>query len=78
MNVSTQDLMRLKERIDRAKTERSRLEGELRSLESRMKEEFGTADPDKIQVKVAALRKEAEKLRKQVEDGVKEIEEGLK
>lgn len=75
--TTTQDLLRLKEKIEDAKTRRSRLEGEKKALETQMEEAFGTADPEKIQAKVGVLRKEAAKLREQVETGVKEIEEEL-
>jgi len=65
-----QELLRLKDHIDTAKTEKARVEGELNAIKKTMKEEFGTDDPKKIQTKVTALRDQVGRLRLQITEGL--------
>jgi len=72
-----QELLRLKDRIETAKTEKARVEGELNAIKKTMTDEFGTADPKKILVKVNALREQVGRLRKQITEGMEVLREEL-
>ena len=72
-----QELFRLKDRIETAKTEKARVEGELNAIKKTMKDEFGTDDPKKIQTKVTALRDQVGRLREQITEGLAVLREEL-
>lgn len=65
-----QELLKLKDRIEQAKAEKNRVEGELNAIRKTMTDEFGTSEPRKIQAKVDALRDQAAGLRAQIEEGI--------
>ena len=65
-----QELLRLKDRIETAKTEKARVEGELNAIKKTMADEFGTSDPKKIQVKVNGLREQVGRLQVQITEGL--------
>ena len=64
------ELLAMKQRIETAKTEKARVEGELNAIKKTMKDEFGTDDPKKIQTKVTALRDQVGRLRMQITEGL--------
>jgi predicted nucleic acid-binding Zn-ribbon protein len=64
------ELLALQKRIESAKEEKSRIEGELSSLLKRLKEEFGSDDVAQVEKKVEAMKQQAARLRKQVEEGL--------
>ncbi|MDD5038105.1 MAG: hypothetical protein PHN78_02165 [Dehalococcoidales bacterium] len=64
------ELLALQKRIEEAKSEKSRIEGELTSLLKRMKEEFGSDDAAQMEKKIEAMKQQAARLRKQVEEGL--------
>jgi len=72
-----QELLRLKDRIETAKTEKARIEGELNAIKKTMADEFGTDDPKKIQTKVTALRDQVGRLREQITEGMEVLREEL-
>ena len=70
-NESTvNELLTLQKRIEEAKSEKARIEGELSSLLKRLKEEFGSDDVTQVEKKVEAMKQQASRLRKQVEEGL--------
>ena len=79
MKNETDELLRMKDKIENQKTEKARVEGELRQLQSTMKDEFGTDDPKQIQVKMEGLKRQVAQLRVQINGGMatlrKELEE---
>jgi len=70
MKNETDELLRMKDKIDSQKTEKARVEGELRQLQSTMKEEWGTDNPQEIQVKMGGLKRQAANLRVQINEGM--------
>ena len=77
MKNETNELLRMKDKIENAKTEKARVEGELRQIQSTMKEEFGTDNPKQIQVKMEGLKQQAERLREQIVDGMDTLKKEL-
>ena len=77
MKNEANELLRMKEKIENQKTEKARVEGELRQLQSTMKEEFGTDNPKQIKVKMEGLKQQAEKLREQIIDGMGTLKKEL-
>ena len=76
-NDNVNELLRLKNSIERIKAEKNRIEGELRQLSKAMQDEFGTDNPKEIQTKLGALRKQAESLRAQISKGLEGLKEEL-
>ena len=64
------ELLALQKRIEDAKSEKSRIEGELSSLLKRLKEEFGSDDVAQVEKRVEAMKQQAARLRKQIEEGL--------
>ena len=77
MKNEANELLRMKQKIDSQKTEKARVEGELRQIQSTMKEEFGTDNPKQIQVKMEGLKQQAERLREQIVDGMATLKKEL-
>ena len=69
-DTTVNELLALQKRIEDAKSEKSRIEGELTSLLKRLKEEFGSDDVVQVEKKIEAMKQQASRLRKQVEDGL--------
>ncbi len=67
---TVQELLTLQKKIEDAKSEKSRIEGELTSLLKRLKEEFGSDDVAQVEKKIEAMKQQASRLRKQIEDGL--------
>jgi predicted nucleic acid-binding Zn-ribbon protein len=71
------ELLTLQKRIENAKGEKARIEGELFSLLKRLKEEFGSDDTAQVEKKVEAMKQQAARLRKQVEEGLVVLREEM-
>ena len=69
-DATVNELLALQKKIEDAKSEKSRIEGELTSLLKRLKEEFGSDDVAQVEKKVEAMKQQASRLRKQIEDGL--------
>lgn len=76
-NDNVNELMRLKNSIEKTKAEKNRIEGELRQLSKAMIDEFGTDKPKDIQTKIDGLQKQAETLRAQIEKGLEGLRKEL-
>ena len=70
-----QDLLRMKQKIDKAKTEKAQAEGALSQLHSRLETEFGIKDPAKAEARLDELEAEAAELEKKIQAQMKELEE---
>ena len=70
-----QELLDLKEQIERAKQEKSKEEGRLESLMERLKKEHDIDDLDTATKKVEELDKDIEELEKKFEDGFTKLKE---
>lgn len=64
------ELLRLQKQIEEAKSEKARMEGELKSLHKRLAEDFGSDDIAEVKRKVESMRLQAAKLHRQVQDGL--------
>ena len=74
---TTNELLRLKRKIEDAKAEKNRIEGELRSLAKAMLEEFGTDKVAEVTAKAAKLKAQADALRASIEKELCELKETL-
>jgi predicted nucleic acid-binding Zn-ribbon protein len=74
-----QELLQLQKKIEQAKEEKARIEGELKSLLKRLAEDFGSDNIPDIEKRIEGMRAQAAKMRKQIQDGLvvlrKEMEE---
>jgi len=64
------ELLALQKRIEEAKGEKARIEGELKGLLKRLAEDFGSDDIPTVEKKIEAMKQQAARLRKQIEDGL--------
>lgn len=69
-------LLNLKRQIETDKEKKARLEGQLTSLESRLKKEFGCDTIEAAKTKVSRLNKDIEKLTLQVKGKIDAIRQG--
>jgi predicted nucleic acid-binding Zn-ribbon protein len=67
---TARELLALKDKIENAKADKARVEGEIKSLHERMREDFGSDDPKAVKAKVAAMQEQAARLSRQVEEGM--------
>jgi hypothetical protein len=76
---TVQELLTLQKKLESAKQEKARMEGELKSLLKRLADDFGTDELPEVEKKLAGMKQQAERLRKQIEEGLavlrKEMEE---
>lgn len=70
-----QDLIRMKQKIEKAKTEKAQAEGALSQLHSRLEAEFGIKDPAKAEARLDELEFEARELEATIQEKMKELEE---
>lgn len=79
--MSVQDdirkLTEIKRKLDAAKDEVARLEGELRANQKRAEDAFGTDDPTELRSKAEAFRLRAASILGEVERGLKAIEKEM-
>jgi len=71
------ELLNLKNRIEEAKEERTRLEGQLEQLQKRLKEDFNCDTPEEAEAYILELESQASKLEQEVSEGVATIKEEL-
>lgn len=64
------ELLQLQKKIEDAKGEKARLEGELKALVKRLMEEFGSDNPKEVERKIEGMKQQAERLRRQIQDGL--------
>lgn len=68
-------LLRIKKRIEKAKSDKERAEGRKLELMRRLKENFKCSSTHSAHKKLLKINQQIEKLRKELEKGVKNIEE---
>jgi predicted nucleic acid-binding Zn-ribbon protein len=76
---TVRELLHLQKKLENAKEEKARMEGELKSLLKRLADDFGTDKISEVEKRLAGMKQQAEKLRQQIETGLavlrKEMEE---
>jgi predicted nucleic acid-binding Zn-ribbon protein len=76
---TVRELLQLQKKLENAKEEKARMEGELKSLLKRLADDFGTDKISEVEKRLAGMKQQAEKLRQQIETGLavlrKEMEE---
>lgn len=65
-----QELLSLQKKLESAKQEKARTEGELKSLLKRLADDFGTDKLPEVEKKLAGMKQQAERLRRQIEEGL--------
>lgn len=72
-----QDLLKLKEAIDKAKTEESQLTGQLTQLNKTLKGDFNCKSKEEAKTYLADIEKQIKEKEKLLTDGVKELKDEL-
>ncbi len=67
---TVRELLQLQKKLESAKQEKARMEGELKSLLRRLADDFGTDKLPEVEKKLAGMKQQAERLRQQIEDGL--------
>jgi len=67
---TARELLALKDKIENAKADKARVEGEIKSLHDRMKEDFGSDDPKTVKAKIEAMQEQAARWAQQIEEGM--------
>ena len=67
---TVQELLALQKKLESAKQEKARMEGELKSLLKRLADDFGTDKLPEVEKKLAGMKQQAERLRRQIEEGL--------
>ena len=73
--MNEQQLLKLKEDIDQAKSKVSELKGRQQSLNEQLSEEWGCSTIKEAEAKVKKLEKEITDLDNKINEGIKELEE---
>jgi hypothetical protein len=73
MTDKIQDLLKIKEHVDKAKQQRTNLEGQLEQIHKRFKDEFGCASAAEAQKYVDELEVQAVALDKEITEGVADL-----
>ena len=73
--MSKQELIDLKDEIERAKEDKAKDEGRLSSLMERLSEEYGLNSLDEAEKKIAEIEKEVSVLDKEYDTGLKDLRE---
>jgi len=73
--MTTEQLLALKDKIERGKTKLSELKGQKTQQLETLLEEWKCISVEEAEKKLAALEEELETLEKEIEDGVAELEE---
>ena len=68
-------LLRLKHKIDEAKTEKAQLEGKLETLMSQLEKDFGCATVEDAQDRLEDMNAEIKELTKEIEEGVANLQD---
>ena len=77
MTDQSQELLKLKQHIDNAKTESARIEGQITQLEKQRASEFGCATDEEAEAYIKELEVSATSLEKEIEAGVATVREEL-
>lgn len=77
MPDQTQELLKIKQHIDKAKTESARIEGQIAQLEKQRAEEFGCATDAEADAYIKELEADVQQLEAEIAEGVKTIKEEL-
>lgn len=67
---TVQELLQLQKKLESAKQEKARMEGELKSLLKRLVDDFGTDKISEVEKRLAGMKQQAERLRQQIETGL--------
>lgn len=67
---TVQELLKIQKKIEEAKNEKARMEGELKSLLKRLADDFGSDKLSEVEKKLASMKQQAERLRRQIEEGL--------
>lgn len=73
--MNQKDLLDLKEQIEDAKSEVSKLEGRKEHLEQQLEEDWDCSSLDEAKAKLKELKAEAESIGQKIEKGITELEE---
>jgi len=73
--MSKQELIDLKNEIEKAKEEKAKDEGRLASLMERLEEEFGLKSLNDAENKIAEIEKKVSTLDKEYDNGLKKLKE---
>jgi outer membrane murein-binding lipoprotein Lpp len=77
MTVTAQELLDMKQKIDSAKTEANRIEGQIAQIEKQRTEEFGCNTDAEAEEYIQELTEQVDQLEKDLESGVKAIRDEL-
>lgn len=69
------DLMRMKEKMEKAKTEKAQVEGRLQAVMERMEKDFGCKTVEEAEKRLSQLSKEADVLQSSLQAKVTELKE---
>lgn len=73
--MDEQDLLELKQDIEKAKTKVNQLEGQRKGLLEQLKEDWGCSSVEEAEKKLSKLEAGAEKLDKKLQKGIQKLEE---
>ena len=68
-------LLQLKETLDQQKTQRSELQGELKTLMKQLKDDHGVESVEAAEALIEKERAELDKLERDIRQGIEEIEQ---
>lgn len=68
-------LQRIKDEIDKARSARDNIAGQLENEEARLRKEFGVGTWEEAEQLIAELEEQIERLGQQIEEGVQAIKE---
>jgi hypothetical protein len=77
MTNTAQELLALKQRVDKAKTEEARLQGQLDQLQEQRRRDFGVSSDGEADLYLQELSAQAAALDEELADGVATIKEEL-
>lgn len=73
--MNKDQLLELKEEIDNAKSETSKLEGKLEHLKGQLKKEWKCNSVKEAEEKLEEMKQESDKIQEKIDKGVRELEE---
>ncbi len=71
------ELMKIKDHVDKAKVQRTNLEGQLEQIKKRLRDEFGCSSAAEAQKYVGELEAQAADLEREISEGVATLREEL-
>lgn len=72
-----QELLRLKNHIEKAKTEKARVEGQIQQLETQRANDFGCSTDEEAEAYIAELQAQCAQLETDIQAGLESVKEGL-